>query len=39
MISQNRLSTTAFLSVPRTCKTFAYNATDGGRQRFRLTKA
>jgi hypothetical protein len=39
MISQNRLPTTAFLSVPRTCKTFAYNATDGGRQRFRLTKA
>jgi hypothetical protein len=39
MISQNRLPSTAFLSVPKTCTTFAYNATDGGRQRFRLTKA
>jgi hypothetical protein len=38
MISQNRLSTTAFLEVPRTCDRFRYNATDGGRQRFRVTK-
>ena len=38
MISQNRLSTTAFLQIPRTCDRFRYNATDGGRQRFRLRK-
>eukprot|EP00889_Picochlorum_renovo_P006437 jgi/Picre1/33467/NNA_008791.t1 len=38
VISQNRLSTTAFLQVPNTCDRFRYNATDGGRQRFRLRK-
>jgi hypothetical protein len=38
MISQNRIQTTAFLQVPKTCDRFRYNATDGGRQRFRLTK-
>jgi hypothetical protein len=38
MISQNRLATTAFLEVPRTCDRFRWNATDGGRQRFRLRK-
>jgi hypothetical protein len=38
IISQNRLSTTAFLQVPKSCDTFGYNATDGGRQRFKLTK-
>ena len=38
MISENRLDTTAFLSVPKPCKTFRYNESDGGRQRFRLIK-
>jgi len=38
VISQNRLSTTAFLQVPNTCDRFRYNATDGGRQRFRLRR-
>eukprot|EP00889_Picochlorum_renovo_P005217 jgi/Picre1/32247/NNA_007593.t1 len=38
VISQNRLSTTAFLQVPRSCDRFRYNATDGGRQRFRLRR-
>jgi hypothetical protein len=38
MISQNRLATTAFLEVPKTCDRFRYNATDGGRQRFKLVK-
>jgi hypothetical protein len=38
MISQNRLDTTAFLEVPRTCDRFRYNATDGGRQRFTMKK-
>jgi hypothetical protein len=38
MISQNRLGTTAFLEVPKTCDRFRYNATDGGRQRFKVVK-
>lgn len=38
MISENRLDTTAFLSVPKPCKTFRYNESDGGRQRFKLIK-
>jgi len=43
LISQNRLSTTAFLSVPKLknkqCSgKFAYAAQDGGRQRFKITK-
>jgi len=38
MISENRLDTTAFLQVPKTCDRFRYNATDGGRQRFALKK-
>jgi len=43
LISQNRLSTTAFLSVPRLdngqCSSnFVYAAQDGGRQRFVLAK-
>ena len=38
LISQNRLRTDAFLEVPRTCDRFLYNATDGGRQRFKLRK-
>jgi len=43
LISQNRLSTTAFLSVPKLpngqCSgRFAYAKKDGGRQRFKITK-
>jgi hypothetical protein len=38
LISQNRIDTTAFLQVPRACDRFRYNATDGGRQRFRAIK-
>jgi hypothetical protein len=38
MISENRLDTTAFLSVPKPCKAFRYNESDGGRQRFKLIK-
>jgi len=38
MISENRLDTTAFLQVPKSCDRFRYNATDGGRQRFALKK-
>lgn len=36
LISQNNLDSRAFLEVPRTCTRFLYNATDGGRQRFRV---
>jgi len=43
LISQNRLSTTAFLSVPKLANKqcsgkFGYAAKDGGRQRFKITK-
>jgi hypothetical protein len=38
LISQNNLDSRAFLEVPRTCTRFLYNATDGGRQRFRIRK-
>jgi hypothetical protein len=38
LISQNRITTTAFLEVPKSCATFRYNATDGGRQRFKMIK-
>jgi len=43
LISENRLQTTAFLSVPKInskqCSgKFAWAAKDGGRQRFRITK-
>eukprot|EP00890_Picochlorum_soloecismus_P001522 jgi/Picsp_1/2370/NSC_05833-R1_hypothetical protein M23134_02055 [Microscilla marina ATCC 23134] len=38
LISQNNLDSRAFLEVPRTCTRFLYNATDGGRQRFRIKK-
>lgn len=38
LISQNRLSTSAFLQVPRSCDRFLYNNTDGGRQRFSMIK-
>ena len=44
LISQNRLDTTAYLSVPKLANTtcsgkFAWAAKDGGRARFRITKA
>ena len=44
LISQNRLDTTAFLSVPKLANNkcsgkFAWVAKDGGRARFKVTKA